>query len=454
MNGYGVRRAFIHQARTLGFVLAVVTFCLAPQAGAGADSSAQPTVAVASFKDTVQPVSQGYLDRALDSAAAMHASALLVELDTPGGLLDTTRAIVHSILASPIPVIVYVAPAGARAGSAGFFLLESADVAAMAPGTNAGAAHPVVEGAKLDPVMKQKIKNDATAFLRSYATARGRNAEAASQAVLESKSYTEQEALNLHLIDLVATSESALLNQLNGREITRFDGSKTRLNTRDARLVPIRLTVREQVLDRLVDPNLALLAFAAGALLIYLEFNIPGTIIPGALGTLLLLLSLFALNLLPIRYTAVLLLAGALVLLVLEAKFASHGVLAAAGVVSLVAGSLTLVAAPVPEMRVRPATAISTGLAFGVITVVLVRIALRARRNKSLMGAGAMVGALGRVQVSLTPAGLLYAGQVFVRGELWEARAAEPIPAGAPVRVLAVEGLTLVVERAPAALAR
>jgi membrane-bound serine protease (ClpP class) len=342
-------------------------------------------------------------------------------------------------------VIVYVAPSGSRAGSAGFFILEAADVAAMAPGSNAGAAHPVVEGgAKLDDIMKQKLENDTAAFLRSYVARRGRNVAAAEDAVRSSKSYSDQEALQLKLIDLVAPDDTTLLNTIDGRTVTRFDGSKVVLHTRDARLVAVEPTLREKILDRLTDPNLAVLVLVIGALLIYVEFNSPGTIVPGTLGTILVLLAIFSLNLLPVRYTSVMLLVAAFVLLILEAKFATHGVLAAAGILSLVTGALTLVDAPIPELRVHLATALSTGLAFGLITVFLLRLAIKARRGKSRMGGDAMIGQIAVVTQPLAPS-----GQVMVNGELWQAESAVPAALGEYVRVRGLRDLTLLVERVP-----
>jgi membrane-bound serine protease (ClpP class) len=403
-----------------------------------------PEVVVIRLDDTIQPISADYMARGLDLATAQHASAVLIEIDTPGGLLDSMRQMVSRILASPVPVIVYVAPSGSRAGSAGFFLLEAADVAAMAPGSNAGAAHPVVEGAKLDDIMKQKLENDTAAFLRSYVARRGRNVAAAEDAVRASKSYSDQEALQLKLIDLVVPDDATLLNTIDGRTITRFDGSKAVLHTRDARLVAVEPTLREKILDRLTDPNLAVLVLVIGALLIYVEFNTPGTIIPGTLGTILVLLAIFALNLLPVRYTSVMLLAAAFVLLILEAKFATHGVLAAAGILSLVIGALTLVDAPIPELRVHLATALSAGLAFGLITVFLLRLALKARRSKSRMGGDAMIGLIAVVTQPLAPS-----GQVMVNGELWQAESATPAAPGEHVRVRGLRDLTLLVERVP-----
>ena len=408
-------------------------------------AAATPRVVILHLNDTIQPISDEYLTRGLKQAEDIHAEAILIELNTPGGLLDTTREMVRQILDSPTPVIVFVAPSGSRAGSAGFFLLEAADIAAMAPGTNAGASHPVVEGGTLDPIMRQKLENDTTAFLRSFVARRNRNTDAAQDAVLNSKSYTEQEALKLNLITLIASNDRDLLNSLNGKTITRFNGETTTLHTKDAELVVIEPTVREQLLDKLTNPNLAVLFLIAGCLLIYLEFNVPGTIVPGALGTLLVCISLFSLNLLPVRYTAVALIIGALALLILEAKFASHGVLATAGTIALVFGLLTLVDGPIPELRVHAGTAIAAGLAFGLITLFLVRIAIRARKNKSVMGVDALVGLTAVAQQPLSPN-----GQVLVHGELWQAESPTPVAPGETVIVRAVRNLTLLVDRIPA----
>ncbi|HVU00008.1 MAG TPA: nodulation protein NfeD [Acidobacteriaceae bacterium] len=402
-----------------------------------------PQVVVLHLDDTIQPISADYLKRGIDRAAEIHAQALLVELNTPGGLLDSTRSMVGDILNSPSPVIFFVAPAGSRAGSAGFFLMESADIAAMAPGTNAGAAHPVVELGKIDDTMKQKILNDTLAFLRSYVSKRGRNVDAAQDAVQNSKSYTDQEAQQLHLIDAVAPDDRALLDTIDGRQVKRFNGMTQTLHTRGANLIAVGPTLREEIMDRLMDPNLAVLILLAGALLIYMEFNTPGTIIPGALGSLLVLLALFSLNLLPVRYTSLALIVGALILMVLEAKFPSHGILAATGTIALILGTLTLVAGPIPEMRVQWATAIATGVAFGLITTFLVRIAWRARQNKVMIGPEALIGSVGVAQEPLAPR-----GQILVHGELWLAESQQdPIAPGESVRVRAVDGLRLLVER-------
>ena len=440
-HGSAIRHSNHHGPLFLLAMILLFLLCLlGPCTARVAAQSAQ--VVVLHLDDTIQPISAEYLKRGIDRAADIHAQAVLVELNTPGGLLDSTRTMVGDILASPSPVIFYVAPAGSRAGSAGFFLMEAADIAAMTPGTNAGAAHPVVEMGKIDDTMKQKILNDTLAFLRSYVSARGRNVEAAQDAVQNSKSYTDQEAQQLHLIDVIAPNDRALLDSLDGRSVKRFNGATQVLHTKGVSLVAVDPTLREEIMDRLMDPNLAVLILLAGALLIYLEFNTPGTIIPGALGTLFVLLALFSLNLLPVRYTSLALILGAIVLMVLEAKFPSHGILAATGTIALVLGTLTLVAGPIPEMRVQFATAIATGLAFGLITTFLVRTAIRARQNKVMIGPEALVGAVGIAQQELAPR-----GQILVHGELWVAESDAPVACGESVRVRGVDGLKLRVER-------
>lgn len=422
----------------LGLFLCSVGLLVPAKARAQSDK-----VVILHLDDTIQPISADYLKRGIDRAGELHAQAVLVEMNTPGGLLESMREMVKDILASPVPVIVYVGPSGSRAGSAGFFIMESADIAAMAPGTEAGAAHPVVEVGSVSDTMKQKILNDALAFLRSYVSERGRNVDAAQAAVSESKSYTANEAQNLHLIDAIAANDRALLDAIDGRMVKRFNGGTQVLHTRGTTLVTVDENLRESIMDRLMDPNLAVLILLAGALLIYLEFHVPGTIIPGALGTLMVLLALFSLNLLPVRYTSLALILCALVLMVLEAKFPSHGVLALGGTAALILGLLTLVAGPIPEMRVQLATAVAAGLAFGGITSMLVWLAARARRNKVMIGPEALVGAIGVTQQALQPQ-----GQVLVHGELWLAESANPIAPGTRVRVRAVDGLKLLVDPA------
>ncbi len=438
----------------IGWLLALLPFFLSSPKGICVSSSPLPSpttttplIVRLTLHDTVQPISADYLRRGLTEAARLHASAVLLSLGTPGGLLTSTREMVETIEDSPIPVIIYIEPAGSRAGSAGFFLLESADIAAMAPGTNAGAAHPILEGRTMDPILKEKVENDAAAFIRSYVERRGRNVAAAEDAVRNSRSYSAQEALKLNLIDLVSDNESDLLTALDGRTIKHFNGQPQTLHLRGAHLLNAPPSQRERLLFKLANPDFAILLLALGGLLIYLEFNVPGTIVPGALGTLLFLLGVFGLNLLPIRHTALLLLVAAFLLLLLEVKFSSHGVLAVAGIGALVIGLATLVDAPIDQMQVHISTALAVGIAFGTITFGLAWLGFRARRNKVLTGSAAMIGKQAFVRAAYTP----HTGQVEVRGELWQARLdpgdpSIPLTLGSPVLVKAVDGLTLIVE--------
>jgi len=392
--------------------------------------------------DTIQPITAEYISRAIDEAHRRNAQALLIEMNTPGGLVSSTREIIERITASPVPVIVYVTPTGGHAGSAGIFILESADIAAMAPGTAAGAAHPVAligpVQLKPDEEMNRKIENDAAALMRSVAGKRGRNVEAAESAVRESKSFTDQEALAQHLIDYVASSPDDLFRQLAGKSFKRFSGEASTVDLMGQAIVPFDMTVRERVLDVLMDPNIAFLILVIGGLSLYIEFNHPGAVIPGTVGVVFILLALFALNLLPTRFAALGLILGAFALFAAEAKFATHGVLTVGGIALITIGGLLLVDSPIPEMRVHLLTALAAAIPLGIITAFLMTIALRARRNKIVTGAQGLVGETGVVQTALSPQ-----GKVFVHGELWDAVAASALAAGQMVVVRKVDGFVL-----------
>jgi len=398
-----------------------------------------------SVDDAIQPITAEYIGRAIDAASANHAQALLIELNTPGGLVDSTREIIEKIVASPVPVIIYVTPSGSRAASAGFFILESADVAAMAPGTNTGAAHPVILGGKMDDIMKQKMENDAAALMRSVVAKRGRNVELAESAVRESKSFTEQEALDKKLIEYVARDEQDLFHQLSGKSFKRFNGETVTLNLTDQPVRDYRMTLKQRILNYIMDPNVAFILLAIGALALYAEFNHPGAVIPGTVGVVFILLAVFALNLLPVRFAALFLILGSFVLFALEAKFATHGVLTIGGITLLVLGGLLLVDGPIPEMRVRLVTALAVSIPLGTITAFLMSIAVRARRNKIVTGEQGLVGEIGVAETALAPS-----GKVFVHGELWNAVAHINISAGERVVVRHVDGLTLRVDPAVA----
>jgi len=397
--------------------------------------------------DTIQPISEEYIARAIAEAARRNDQAVLIEINTPGGLVDSTRQIIEHITASAVPVIIYVTPGGSRAASAGFFILESADIAAMAPGTNTGAAHPVALGGdKMDDVMKQKVENDAAALMRSVASRRGRNVEVAESTVRQSKSFTDQEALSQHLIDYVASNEDDLLRQIDGKTFKRFNGQEVTLKTAGQRLAPYGMTLKERILGYLMDPNIAFLLLAIGALALYVEFNHPGAVLPGTVGVVFILLAAFALNLLPTRFAALVLILAAFALFAAEAKFASHGVLTIGGIVLLTLGGLLLVDSPIPEMRVHLVTALAVSIPLGVITAFLMTIALKARRNKVVTGEQGLIGETGVARTALSPR-----GKVFVRGELWDAIASAPVPVGQLVVVRGLDGLVLEVEPASVA---
>ncbi len=397
--------------------------------------------------DTIQPISAEYISRAIDEAVRRHDDAVLIEMNTPGGLVESTRHIIEKITTSPVPVILYVTPAGSHAGSAGIFILESADVAAMAPGTAAGAAHPVALigpfSPKIDDEMKRKIENDTAALMRSVASKRGRNVQAAESAVLESKSFTDQEALQQHLIDYVASSDDDLFRQMKGKSFKRFDGQEISLSLSGQAIVPFGMTLKEQILNFLMDPNIAFIFLAIGALALYAEFNHPGAVIPGTVGVVFILVAAFALNLLPTRYAAFVLILGAFALFAAEAKFATHGVLTIGGIALLTLGGLLLVDSPIPEMRVHLLTALAVSIPLGFITAFLMGIAIRARRNKMVSGAQGLIGESGIVQAALSPR-----GKVFVHGELWDAVSTQDgdIAAGQTVVVRRLDGLVLQVE--------
>lgn len=406
-------------------------------------ASARAAVLQIDVNDMIHPISDEFIERALAEAQRTHADALLIQLTTPGGLIDSTRSIVEKMMTSHVPVIVYVAPAGSRAASAGFFIVEAADIAAMAPGTNTGAAHPVVMGEKMDPIMKTKLENDAAAFMRTIAAKRGRNVAVAESAVRESKSFTEQEALQQKLIDVIASDVPSLLRAIDGRTLRRYDGTTAVLRVAGKPIDHYEMTLKERLLSTLMDPNIAFLLFALGGLAIFAELNHPGAVLPGVVGTISILLALFALNLLPTRYAALALLLAAFALFALEAKFATHGVLGIGGIICMIFGALFLVDGPIPEMRVKFVTAAVVSVPIGLIAIFLMSLVLRARRNRVVTGQEGMIGEIGVARTPLGPD-----GQVFVHGELWNAVAKRQIDAGARVRVAGVEGLHLIVEPA------
>jgi membrane-bound serine protease (ClpP class) len=368
-------------------IVAALSLSLLAFALAGFSSPASAQVLKITVNDTIQPISAEYISRAIDEAQRSNAKAILIDINTPGGLVSSTREIIEKITGSSVPVIIYVTPTGGHAGSAGIFILESADVAAMSPGTAAGAAHPVTfigpVQVKPDDEMNRKLENDAAALIRSVASKRARNVEAAESAVRESKSFTEQEALTAHLIDYIASSPEDLFRQMQGKPFKRFNGQSATLDLAGQQFVAFDMTLKEHILDELMNPDVAFILLVIGAFALYFEFNHPGAVIPGTVGVVFILVAAFALNLLPTRFAALGLILGAFALFAAEAKFATHGVLTTGGIALLTLGGLLLVDSPIPELRVHLLTALAVSIPFGLITAFLMTIALRARRNKS-----------------------------------------------------------------------
>ncbi len=403
-------------------------------------ASAERIIVAVTVNSAIHPVTGEVIAHAIEAAGRQDAVAVLVRLNTPGGLLDATRHIVEQIVGSPVPVVTFVTPGGARAASAGFFLLQAGDVAAMAHGTNTGAASPVAIGGQMDPVMRGKVENDTAALVRSVASRRGRNSEAAEETVRKAASFTDREALSKHLIDLAVKDEADLIRQLDGRPVLRFNGTTAPLETAGARVVEYELTVRERLITALADPNLALIMLMLGGALLYFEFTVPGLIAPGVIGTILILLGGLALSILPISWGAVALLVVAVALFIAESQIASHGVLGLGGAVAMTLGALMLVDGP-PELRIRLSTALAVSLPFAAIAVFLMSLAVKSRREPPATGISAMIHQTGVAYTDLTPE-----GKVFLRGEYWDAVASAPVDKGAAVRVKAIHGLKLEVD--------
>lgn len=446
-------RVFV-AATAMIFCLGCLVAAFIPLLSARAESnSPNPVVLCLDLDREVEPVLATYIDEGIADAESRHASLVLITMDTPGGLSESMKDIIQHIMASTVPVAVYVWPTGARGASAGFFILLSADIAAMAPATHAGAASPVLAiggwQVQVDETMRKKIMNDATAFLRSYSEKRGRNPTLAETAVTEAKAFTEKEALEGKMIDLIATSPEDLLHQLDGRTITRFDGTKIVLSLRNATITPFELSGRQKFLARIVEPDVFFVLLLVGALGLYTEFTHPGMIAPGVIGGISAVLALYAMHLLPVNFAGVLLILLALALFILEAKFTSHGVLAVGGIVSMVLGAMFLIRSPLTAGGVSLGVALAATLPFALITIFLMRLVLRSREWKTTTGREELIGEEG-IAISGLPAGT--EGMIRVHGELWRAISSQTVPEGKPVRVRSVEGLKLHVEPEEAAV--
>ena len=415
-------------------------------AGQAPSSSAdRPRVVVAELDGIIHPVSAEYLREVIDEADTSGAALVVVVLRTPGGLLDSTRDIVSRFITSRAPVVVFVGPSGARAASAGFVITIAADVAVMAPGTHIGAAHPVSgSGQSMDDTTAKKAASDAAAYVRSLAEARGRNVPLSAEAVLESRAFTDREALQASppLIDFSASNVDEVVRQLDGRTVRRFDGRTTHVSTANAELVRIDMTRRQRFLSAIAHPQVAYLLLTLGMLGLTVELWNPGAIVPGVVGGLSLLLAFFALQILPMNTTGLLLVLFGLALLILELKVPSFGILGIGGTISLLVGSI-MMTRQTPGITVSLGVILPAVLAVAAIVLFLGRLALRAQARPPTTGVQALIGAEGR---SLSPLAADAAGQIDVRGEIWRALSTQPLPVGARVRVVDVQGLTLHVE--------
>ncbi len=442
------RRAWATAVSVVSCVLFALASMSAPPSSSAGEPAIGPLVLELKLDGEVEPILATYVDEGLHDAARRHASLVLMTMDTPGGLSDSMKDIVQHILASPVPVAVYVSPTGGRGASAGFYILLSADIAAMARGTHTGSATPVIAigGAfpmQIDEAFRKKINQDATAFLRSFTERRGRNPELAEKAITEGKAFTEKEALDAKMIDLIANSPNDLLQQLDGRTIARFDGTKVTLTLKNPVRVPFELSARQKFLSRIVEPDIFFVLLILGVLGLYTEFTHPGVIAPGVIGGICLILALYDMHFLPVNLAGLFLIALSLAFFILEAKAPSHGVLAFGGVVSMFLGALFLIRSPLTAGGVSIGVALSATLPFGVLTVVLMRFVLRSRKWKTTTGREELIGSNGIVTVELKASA---EGMVRVHGELWRAASSQPVQEGKTVRVTKVEGLKLYVE--------
>jgi len=384
----------------------------------------------------IHPVTSEYILNAIDKAENENASLVIMELNTPGGLDSSMREIIERILSSEVPVVAYVSPSGARAASAGFFISVACDLFVMAPGTNTGAAHPVgisITGQQMDETMSDKVTNDAVSFIKSIAEKRGRNVMMAEAAIRESSSYTETEAIEGKLIDLIAQDVTEIIDHFDGKTIKRFDGGELMLHLRGEKIIEFPMSARQKFLLTISNPNLAYILLMLGLLGLYFEFSNPGAILPGVLGGISLLLAIFSFQILPINYVGLILILLAIGLFILEIKIQSYGILSVGGIIAMVIGSIMLINAPIPELRPSLKFIIPVAVGLSLIFLFLIFIAVRALANRVHTGKEGLIGEIGVAQSDLTPG-----GKVFVHGELWNAEADQEIPKGAEVQVVEV----------------
>jgi len=422
---------------TLAVFMAFLAF-MQPYPAAGAGNA----VLVAKVEGVINPVTAEFVEKAIAAADKDDAQAVVLMLDTPGGLDSSMRTIVKAIVGSRVPVVTYVAPSGARAASAGVFITMASHVAAMAPGTNIGAAHPVeMGGGKMDETMNEKVVNDASAYIRSLAENRGRNASWAEESVRKSVSVSEGEALKLNVIDLIEDNVPALLNSLDGMKVATVYGERT-LQTKGAEARELEMGMRLKLLKAISDPNVAYILMMIGMVGIYFELSNPGLIFPGVVGGIALVLAFYSFQTLPVNYAGLLLIMLAAVFFIVELQVASYGLLTIAGLVSLVLGSVMLIDTPLPFMRISLALILPTAVAVTVFAAIIARVALRSHRSKVSTGSEGLVGGTGEARTDIDPE-----GEVYVQGAYWGAYSDTPVKRGERVTVVSVEGLRLKVTR-------
>jgi len=404
-----------------------------------------PIVYVAEIDGIIHPVATAYVRKTIAEADAAGASLVVLFLRTPGGLVDSTRDINTAIIQAKTPVAVFVSPSGSRAASAGFLITMAADVAAMSPGTHIGAAHPVSgDGEKVDETMSKKMTSDVAGYARTLATQRKRNVTLVEQAVTESRTYTEQEAATAEppLVDVIATDLPDLLKKIDGRTIHRFDGTPVTLHTGGASRHDVEMTWAQKVLSAVAHPQIAYLLLMLGTLGLTVELWNPGAVLPGVAGGICLLLAFFAFQVLPVSSVGVLLILFGLVLLMLEVKVTSYGLLAVGGILSLFFGSLLLIDSPLPEFQLGMRFILPVTLTLAGIILFLVQLAVKAQRIQAVTGEDGMLQSLAQAVTPIRPGAT---GSVRTRGELWSATATEPINAGEMVRIVGLDGLLLTV---------
>ncbi len=422
-------------------ILAIIVVTFVHTSYASTDEKKQVVMAI-TINGVINPVAAEFIEKSIKKAQRERVEALIIELDTPGGLDTSMRSIVKEIIGSDVPVVVFVSPSGSRAASAGVFLTLAAHIAAMAPGTNIGAAHPVGIGEKMDKAMVEKATNDAAAYIKSLAERRGRNAQWAENAVRKSISATEKEALKERVIDLISKDIGTLLSDIDGMRVQTLIGEKT-MKTRNSVVVRDEMSLRHRILNLISDPNIAYILMLLGFYGLFFELTNPGSIFPGVVGGICIILAFYAFQTLPVNYAGLLLIILALILFILEVKVTSHGALTIGGVIAMIIGSLMLFESPAPFMKLSLAVVIPAVIVTASFFSVTFGLAFKAYKRKPVTGAEGLIGERGIADTDIEGD----KGMVLLHGEVWAAYSDEPIPRGSKVIVIEVSGLKVKVSK-------